>query len=255
MYIERFGLDGKVAIVTGASRGIGASVASALAEAGAAVVLSSRKEEALLEVKKEIEAAGGKAIVIPAHTGKVEETKKLVEQTVSELGRLDVLVNNAATNPYFGPAVGCDEKAFDNIMEVNLRGPFFLCKAAFPHLAKDGGGSIVNVASIGGVVPMPMIGVYSISKAALISMTKLLAQEWAGGKVRVNAIAPGLTDTKFAGALLSNPAISKKALERIPIGRFADPDEMAAAVLYLASDASSYVTGEVLVLDGGSLVS
>lgn len=248
-----FDLTGKIALVTGASRGIGEAVARLLAEHGAHVIVSSRKAEACETVAASIRAAGGSAEVLPCHIGEMDQIEALFTALEAKHGRLDILVNNAAANPYFGPIVDTDLGAFQKTVDVNIRGYFFMSTHGAKLMAKHGGGAIVNVASINGVIPGPMQGIYSITKAAVISMTKAFAMECAPMGVRVNALLPGATDTKFAAALLKNPATLEKALEHVPLRRVAHPDEMAGAVLYLASPAASYTTGSCLTVDGGYL--
>jgi len=251
---DRFSLDGKVAIVTGASRGIGASIAHALAEAGAHVVVSSRKLASVEQVAREIEAAGGRAHAVECHVGDDAALAHLVDETARVFGGVDVLVNNAATNPVFGGLTECDAAAFDKIMAVNVRGPFELAKRALPHMEKRGGGAIVNVSSIGGISPEPMLGIYSVSKAALLSLTKVMAKEWGPSGVRVNAICPGLVRTKFSRALWENEDIAREVTATQPIARIAEPDEIAPLALFLCAPASSYVTGAVYPVDGGHTI-
>jgi len=248
-----FNLTGRVALVSGASRGIGESIARTLAAYGAEVILSSRKIEGLTEVEEKIKAAGGKATSIACHAGKMDDIKELFRVIRERWGRLDILVNNAATNPFFGDVLHVTEDAFDKTVEVNFKGYFFMSQMAAILMAEKGKGAIVNVASINGMRPAPMQGVYSMTKAAVISMTQSFAKELASFGIRVNALLPGLTDTKFAGALTSNKDILNYALKSIPMGRIARPDEMAGAVLYLVSDASSFVTGTTMAVDGGAL--
>jgi len=248
-----FSLDNKIALITGASRGIGESIALAMAEYGATCLLVSSKAEALEEVKGKIEANGGKAAVIACHMGRMDQIQNLFEKVQADYGRLDILVNNAATNPYFGEMVNAEEWAWDKTVEVNMKGPFFMIQHAAGLMETSGGGAIVNVASVNGVSPAPMQGIYSISKAAMISMTKAYAKELAGRNIRVNALLPGLTKTKFASALFDNKEIYDHVMQQIPMQRHAEPDEMAGAVLYLVSDAASYTTGETIVCDGGGL--
>lgn len=249
-----FDLSGKIAVVTGASRGIGESIAKLLATHGAHVVVSSRKAEDCRTVADAIIAAGGTASVIPCHIGELEQIDALFAQVTSQYGRLDILVNNAAANPYFGPIVETDAAAFQKTVDVNIRGYFFMCSNGARLMARNGGGSIINVASINGVIPGALQGIYSITKAAVISMTKAFAKECAATGVRVNALLPGATDTKFAATLVKNPVILKQALQHIPMKRIAQPDEMAGAVLYLASSAASYTTGSCITVDGGYLL-
>lgn len=246
-------LRGKVVVVTGASRGIGRELALGFAREGAELVLASRKQAALEAVAAEVQALGAKALVLPTHVGRPDEARRLIAETVQRCGRLDVLVNNAATNPVFGPTVVADEMVWDKIFEVNVRGPFVLSRAASERMIAQGGGAIVNVASVAGLRPMPGLGIYGISKAALIHLTRTLARELAPA-VRVNAVAPGLVDTDFSKAILGDPDVKKLALADVPLGRPAVPAEIVPAVLFLASDAARYVTGEVLVVDGGKTV-
>lgn len=248
-----FDLKGKVALVTGASRGIGESIAKTLASAGAHVIVSSRKIEGCQAVVDQIKSEGGSAEAIPCHIGEMEQIKSLFESIKEKHSELNILVNNAATNPYFGHILDTDESVYQKTVDVNIRGYFFMSVEAGKIMKKQGGGSIVNVASVNGVIPGHMQGIYSITKASVISMTKSFAKECAPLGIRVNALLPGLTDTKFASAITANPAIMKMALEHVPMKRSADPDEMAGAVLFLASDAGSYTTGACLNVDGGYL--
>lgn len=248
-----FSLKGKTALVTGASRGIGESIAKTLAAYGAEVILSSRKIEALESVQGDIKKAGGRAHSIACHTGDMKQIEKLFEEIKNRFQKLDILVNNAATNPYFGDNINASESVWDKTVEVNLKGYFFISQFAAKMMAAAGGGSIINVASINGIRPAPFQGIYSITKAGVIAMTKSFAKELAPVKVRVNALLPGLTDTKFAAAMTQSDELMNLILPSIPMGRVAQPDEMAGAVLYLASDASTFTTGATIVVDGGSL--
>lgn len=249
-----FSLKGRTALITGASRGIGEAIARALSANGAHCILVSRKIEGLQKVEESIKQAGGSAESIACHMGKLEEIEGLFKSIESAHGTLDILVNNAATNPFFGNLVDVDEKAWDKTLGVNLKGPFFMIKHAVQLMVKTGKGSIINVASITGISPAPFQGVYSMTKAAMISMTKAYAKELAGFNIRVNALLPGLTKTKFSGALFDNKEIYDYALKSIPMNRHAEPEEMAGAALYLASDASSFTTGTCIVCDGGNLI-
>jgi NAD(P)-dependent dehydrogenase (short-subunit alcohol dehydrogenase family) len=251
---KMFDLSGKIALVTGASRGIGESIAKALAANGAQVIVSSRKAADCERVAQEIRDAGGKADVIACHIGELEAIKNLWAEIDAKFDRIDILVNNAAANPYFGPILDTDVTAFQKTIDVNIRGYFYMSVEAGKRMAKSGGGAIVNVASIGGIVPGAFMGIYSITKAAVISMTKAFAQELGAKKIRVNALCPGLTATKFAGALVKNDQIRGEAEKRISLHRVAQPDEMAGAVLYLCSPAASYTTGTALIVDGGMLI-
>jgi NAD(P)-dependent dehydrogenase (short-subunit alcohol dehydrogenase family) len=248
---SRFDLDGRVAVVTGASRGIGSAIAEALAEQGAQVVLSSRKQADLDAEAERINAKfPEKAVAIAAHAGRAEDLQQLVDKTMERFSRIDILVNNAATNPYFGPVLGADVGVWDKTFEVNVRGIFLLTKLVYEASMEKNGGAIVNVASTGGIRPGLGLGVYNITKASVIFMTRQLARE-IGGKVRVNAVAPGLIKTRFAEALWGNEAILERVLNSNPMNRIGMPDEIASAVVFLVSDAASYINGEVLVIDGG----
>ena len=248
---SRFDLTGRVALVTGGSRGIGGAIAMALAEQGAHVVVSSRKQADLDDEAGRInERFPEHAVAIAAHAGREEDLSRLVQETMERFSRIDILVNNAGTNPYMGPVLGADLAIWDKTFEVNLRGYFLLTKLVYEASMEQRGGSIVNVASIGGLRPGIGLGVYNITKAGVIMLTRQLARE-IGGKVRVNAVAPGLVKTRFAEALWGNEAILERVLSSNPMGRIGTPDEVASAVVFLASDAASYVNGEVIVIDGG----
>lgn len=249
-------LEGKVAIVTGASRGIGEAIAKAFATHGARVMLASRKLEGLTSVAESIRAEGGEVETMACHVGKEADTKALVAKTIERFGHVDILVNNAATNPHFGPMLTADDAALAKTFEVNLQGAFRLAREVASHLiAREAPGSIINVASVAGLSSAPMQGIYGMTKAALISMTRTLAFELGPSRIRVNAIAPGLVETRFAGALVSNPDIVDRIVGRTPLGRYAQPSEIAGGALYLASDAASFVTGHTLVIDGGMTIS
>lgn len=246
-----FSLTGRVAVVTGASRGIGEAVATALAANGARVVLASRKIEPLEETAELIRANGGEALAVPCHTGRAADVAALAARVREECGGVDVLVNNAATSPHFGPILEAEESHWDKTFEVNVKGYFLLAKACVPMMRERGGGSIINVASVAGMAPHTGLGVYGVSKAAVLMLTKTLAVELAREGIRVNAIAPGLIETRFSEALRATPEMLKRALRSIPQGRIGQPEDLAGAVLYLASDASRYTTGAVMVVDGG----
>ena len=251
MSTKLFDLSGKVALITGASRGIGEATARLLAEQGAHVVISSRKQEDLDRVASSIAASGGKATAIAAHQGESAALKHLMTEIEQRFGKLDILVNNAATNPYFGHITDTDVSMIDKTLQVNIKGYFELASLAAKLMRKGGGGAIVNIASINGLKPGMFQGIYSISKAAVINMTQAFAKECAPWNIRVNAVLPGLTETKFASALTQNQQILKVALQSIPLARVAQPAEIAPAILYLVSDASSYVTATTLTVDGG----
>lgn len=250
---SKISLQDQVVLVTGASRGIGAAIAHACVEAGARVVLASRKQPDLDALAAEIRAAGGTALPVACHTGKPEEVDALFARAAAELGQVDALINNAATNPYFGPLLDTPDAAIDKTIEVNMKGYLYAARAYVKHVRSRGGthGSIVNVASVVGMRAAPMQGVYGMTKAAVISMTQTLAFELGSSNIRVNAIAPGLVDTRFAAAIVHNPAMREHFVKRAPLGRHAQPVEIAAAAVYLSSGAASYVTGHTLVVDGG----
>jgi NAD(P)-dependent dehydrogenase (short-subunit alcohol dehydrogenase family) len=245
-----FSLKDKVALITGASRGIGEATAVGLARAGADLAIVSRKLPDLEKVGEEIKKLGRKCLPVQAHLGKLEEINQLVKRVLEEFGKIDILVNNAATNPTMAQAIDVDERAWDSIMNLNLQGLFFLSQAVGRVMREKGGGKIINVSSVAGITP-DLLPLYSISKAGVNMVTKVMAQQWAQYNIRVNAIAPGLTKTRFSEALWKNPDILKLAMFKTPMGRPAEPEEMVGAIIYLASDASSYVTGQIIAIDGG----
>ena len=249
--MTEFSLEGKVAVITGASRGIGRAIALRLAQAGAKVVVSSRKLEHVQPVADEIKAAGGEALAIQAHVGRTDEVQALVKQTMETFGQIDVAVNNAGTNPHFGPLLSADEGQWDKILDTNLKGAFRVCQAVAPHMEAQGGGKIINVASIAGLRPSPGMGVYSVSKAALIMLTQVLAMELGHAGIQVNAIAPGVIKTRFSRVLWQTEQIAGPILAHLPLARFGEPEDVAGLALYLASPASDYVTGAVFLVDGG----
>ncbi len=244
-----FNLTEKVALVSGASRGIGAAIAQILAEFGANVILTSRRAENLKEVETSILKSGNHASSMVCHNG----DPAMVKSTIDAFGQIDILINNAATNPFYGSVLDADEAAWDKTLDVNLKGPYFMSQHAAKLMQKNGGGSIVNVSSINGRIPMHQQSIYSITKAGLISMTQAFAKELGGDNIRVNALLPGLTDTKFASAVTQNEELMKTVLPQIPLGRIAQPSEMSGMVLFLVSDAASYVTGSTFTVDGGVL--
>jgi NAD(P)-dependent dehydrogenase (short-subunit alcohol dehydrogenase family) len=249
-------MKGRVALVTGASRGIGLSIARSLASAGARVAIVSRKQENLDEAAASLAADGLSVETFAAHVGREGAAEKLVADVVAKLGKLDVLVNNAATNPHFGPMITADDKVFDKTFETNARAYFALARETAKHLVgRSAPGSIVNVTSTQGILASPLMGVYGMTKAAVISLTKTLAAELGPSGIRVNAIAPGLIETKFAASLVSNDDIMRRYLDRTPLRRVGRPDEIGPLALFLASDASSYLTGETIVVDGGFSIS
>jgi len=244
---------GKNVIVTGASRGIGRRIALEFAAAGAGLVLVSRKQDALEALRAEIEGKGGKAHAVAANMGSLEDVRKMAARAFEVCDRIDVLVNNAATNPVFFPLVGIDERAWDKIMDVNLKGPFFLTVEIGRKMVERGAGAIVNIASTAGMRSWPGLGVYGISKAGLIQMTRQMAREWAEAGVRVNAVAPGLVATDFSKILIETDIMREEALKTVAMRRHAVPDEIAGAVLFLASDEARYITGQTLIVDGGGM--
>ncbi len=246
-----FQLEGKVALITGASKGIGEAMARGLAEFGAKVVVSSRDQKAVEAVAEAFRADGLEAIGIAANIGDIDQAHALVDKTVEAYGGLDIIINNAAANPASGPIQKTEQRAFDKVINVNLKGPLELCKKAYPILKQRGGGSIIHISSIGGITPQSGIGIYSISKAAINNLTQVMAQDWGADNIRVNAICPGLIETKFSKALWSNQAILERFLKRIPLKRIGTADEVAGLAVYLASDAAAYCTGGIYILDGG----
>ncbi|MGA2527165.1 MAG: glucose 1-dehydrogenase [Smithellaceae bacterium] len=246
-------LKNKVVLLTGASRGIGQAAAIGLAKAGADLAIASRKLPDLEKVAAEIKKLGRKCVPIAAHVGRIEEINSLVKKVLDEFGKIDILVNNAATNPSMASAMDVDDRAWDSIMNLNLKGLFFLSQAVARIMKEKGGGKIINIASIAGISP-DILAVYSISKAGVIMATKVMAQQWGQYNIRVNTVAPGLTKTKFSEALWGNPDILNIAMSRTPLARPAEPEEMVGAILFLASDASSYVTGQVIAVDGGTTI-
>ncbi|MCP5097012.1 MAG: glucose 1-dehydrogenase [Chloroflexi bacterium] len=249
-----FDLTGKVALITGASRGIGQAISEAYAAAGAKVVLASRKQPALDAVAETIRSNGGDALPIAAHTGSDDAINELIAKATEAYGGIDIAVNNAATNPHFGPLLTASEDQWDKILDVNVKGYFRVAKAAAASMKKRGGGKIINVASVVGLTPGPGMGVYSVSKAAVLMMTKVLAVELATDNIQVNAIAPGFIKTKFSSAIWANPQINDVVMKSIPQGRMGDPQELTGIALYLASDASCYTSGGTFVIDGGMIV-
>jgi len=256
-------LEGRSAVVTGAGRGIGRDIALCLAAEGAKVVVNDvgvslggegTTEDPAAQVCKEIEAAGGTAVPNHDSVSDFEAAGNIIKTAVDAFGGIDIVVNNAATNPVYGPLLQTDDGVFEKIMAVNVRGPLELTKLAHPHLVKRGGGSVINISSIGGISPEPLLGLYSVSKAALISLTKVMAREWGRDHIRVNALCPGLVRTKFSAALWQNEQTLKEFVRTLPLGRIAEPEEMVGLALFLAGPAASYCTGGVYVADGGHIM-
>ena len=254
MATKLFDLTDKIALVSGASRGIGEEVAKLLAQQGAHVIVSSRKIDDCTAVAESIREAGGSADPFACNVGNMEHITELFTHIHQAYGKLDICVNNAATNPYFGHVLDTDLSAYNKTVEVNIRGYFFMSIEAGKLMRDHGGGAIVNTASINALQPGPMQGIYSITKAAVVNMTKTFAKECGPLGIRCNALLPGLTKTKFAGALFSNDEFYQEAIKMIPLRRHAEPEEMAGTVLYLVSDASSYTNGECIVVDGGMTI-
>jgi NAD(P)-dependent dehydrogenase (short-subunit alcohol dehydrogenase family) len=258
--LSRFSLEGKVAVVTGGSKGIGRMTAIGFAKAGADVVIASRKMEELEKVAEEIEKAGQKALPVAAHVGRMQDIHRIVEMTMDRFGKIDVLVNNAATSPAYTTILDAEERLWDTIMNLNLKGVYFLVQATAKVMKQAGGGSIVNVSSIDSIKPQDQVGIYSISKAGLNMLTKSAALELAPYNIRVNAIAPGAVRTRLLESLFYNlsPAEREEQIAKLgesaPLARVGVPDDMVGALIYLASDASAYTTGEVIVVDGGALL-
>ena len=254
MSIPNFNLTNKVALITGASRGIGQAIAEAYAAAGAKVVLASRKQEGLDTVAQTIRDNGGEALAVAAHTGDITAVQSLIDQATAAYGGIDIVVNNAATNPHFGHILSADDSHWDKILDVNVKGYFRVAKLCAESMKARGGGKIINMASIAGLEPQPMMGVYSVSKAAVLMLTQVMAAELAQFNIQVNAIAPGFVKTKFSSSLWQNPMINEAVLKSIPQGRMAEPEELTGIALYLASDASSFTTGATFTIDGGQMV-
>jgi NAD(P)-dependent dehydrogenase (short-subunit alcohol dehydrogenase family) len=248
-----FSLNGKVALITGGSRGIGKATALGFARAGADVAIASRTLPDLELVAAEIRSLGRKALPVAAHVGKLEQIQSLVQTVHKEFGRIDILINNAGTSPALSPMLEIEERLWDSIMNLNLKGLVFLSQAV-ARVMKEHGGAIINVASVDGYMHEPNIGVYSISKAAVVQATKIMAEEWAKYNIRVNAVAPGHIHTRLGDSIFeAMPEYKKVFLDRVPMKRMGDPDEIVGAMIYLASDASSYVTGTTVIVDGGTL--
>ncbi len=250
-----FRLDGKVALITGASRGIGAATAKMLAEAGAKVVVSSRKLDACETVVREIEAAGGTAFAIACNVSKKDDLQAMVDETVKRWGRIDVLVCNAASNPYYGPMAEIPDEAYEKIMNANLQSILWLCNMAIPGMAQRGEGSVVLLASVGGLRGSSKLGVYGISKAAVMQLARSLAVEWGPQGIRVNSVAPAVIKTDFARTLWDNPELEREKVKAYPLRRFGVPEEVASAILFLAAPAGGFITGHNLVIDGGTTIS
>lgn len=246
-----FNLTGRNALITGASKGIGKAIAQTLGAQGAHIVISSRNQQSLDQVAEEFREHNIKCVPIAAKVGQQDEMEALVEQARQAFGPIHILVNNAAANPSFGPLMSTDDAVFDKIMEVNVKGPLALAKLCFADMKAEGWGSVINISSVGGISPEHMLGLYSVSKAALISLTKVMAREWGTLGIRANVICPGLIKTKFSEALWKNDPILKQVLEKQPLPRIGESEDVSGLALLLASDAGAYCTGGVYTVDGG----
>jgi NAD(P)-dependent dehydrogenase (short-subunit alcohol dehydrogenase family) len=246
-----FNLSGRVALITGASKGIGEASAYLMAKAGAKIVISSRRQEELDVLAQQFKAEGLDVLAVACNVGKPDDLQNLVDKTIAHYGTIDILVNNAAANPSYGPVENTDVAAFDKIMNINLKAPFELSKLVLPYFKTQKRGAIINISSIGGLTPEPFLGIYSVSKAALISMTQVMAKEWGQHNVRANVVCPGLIQTKFSEALWKDEKMLNRFLSQVPSGRMGTSEEIAALILFLASDASAYCTGSTFVADGG----
>lgn len=249
-----FDLTGKVAVITGSSRGIGRAIAERMAEHGAKVVVTSRKLDACQEVVTAINAAGGEAFAHPCNIGRKEELRALVDTTIGKWGGIDILVCNAAVNPYYGPSIDMPDEAFDKIMASNVRSNIWLSNMVMPQMAERGGGSIIIISSVAGLVGSPKLGAYGISKAADMALTRNLCVEWGPKNIRANCIAPGLVRTDFARALWENPETYQHTVKAYPLRRIGEPDEIAGAAIFLAGPSGSFMTGQTIVIDGGGVV-
>lgn len=249
-----FDLTGKVAVITGSTKGIGLAIAEEFAKAGARVVISSRKADVCEEVASGLQAQGYEALAIPCHVGDKEQLQHLVDATLNAWGKIDVLVCNAATNPVYGPISDVSDSAFDKIMGTNVKGTFWLCNMVIPHMVERGAGSIILLSSVAGLRASANIGVYGMSKAAEAGLARNLALEWGPKNIRVNAIAPGLIRTDFAQALLEDPDRLTRVEQALPLRRVGDPVDIAGVALFLASQAGAYVTGQTIVADGGDTI-
>lgn len=249
-----FDLTGKVAVVTGSSRGIGRAIAERMAEHGAKVVVTSRKLDACEQVVQSIKSKGGEAAAIACNIGRKEDLQALVDSSIERYGGVDVLVCNAAVNPYYGPSIDMPDEAYDKVMNSNVRSNFWLCNRVLPQMAQRGGGSIIIISSIAGLLGSPTLGVYGLSKAADMALARNLCAEWGPKNIRANCIAPGLVRTDFAKALWDDPAVYEKTVKVYPLRRIGEPDEIAGAAVFLAGPSGSFMTGQTIVIDGGAVV-
>jgi NAD(P)-dependent dehydrogenase (short-subunit alcohol dehydrogenase family) len=249
--MDLFGLDGKVAVITGSTKGIGKAIAEAMAQAGAKVVISSRKADVCDQVAAEIKGAGGEAIAIPCNIAHKDQLQALVDKTKAQWGQIDILVCNAAANPHFGPSTTISDDAFDKTLHNNIRANHWLCNMVIPDMAERGDGAVIIVSSVGGLKGTGVLGAYAITKAADMQLARNLAVEWGPKNVRVNCLAPAIIRTDFARALWENPEIYKQAVSTYPLRRIGEPHEVAGAAVFLAAPAGNFITGQTIVIDGG----
>lgn len=252
--MELFDLTGKVALITGSTKGIGKAIAERMADAGAKVVISSRNQDACDEVAAEIKANGGEALPIACNINYKEQLQALVDKTLAHYGNIDILVINAALNPFYGKSQDIPDEAFDKIMSSNVGSAHRLCQMVLPGMAANGGGAAIIVSSIAGLKGSDVLGAYGISKAADMQIARNLAVEWGPSNIRVNCIAPGLIRTDFARALWENPETYERTVSKYPLRRIGEPDEIAGAAIFLASSAGSFTTGQTIVIDGGGTI-
>lgn len=253
MDLSQISLEGKVAVVSGGSRGIGEASALALADAGADVIVASRKLPDLEKVAEKVRAKGVRSMALVAHVAKTEDSKNLVEQVMDKFGRIDILLNNAGTNPYHGPLLEAEEWAWDTTFGVNLRGPFFLAQMVAKVMKEQGGGCMINTASVASFRPGDL-NIYCVTKAAYVMLTELMAKEWGQWGIRVNALAPGIIKTRLSEILWKEPAVGERAAQSLPLLRLGEPEDVADVVVFLASDLARYVTGVTVAVDGGQLL-
>jgi NAD(P)-dependent dehydrogenase (short-subunit alcohol dehydrogenase family) len=253
MDLSQISLGGKVALVSGASRGIGEASALALADAGADVIVASRKLPDLEKVAEKVRAKGVRSLALAAHIAKTEDSKNLVKQVLDKFGRIDILLNNAGTNPFHGPLMEAEEWAWDTTFNVNLRGPFFLAQMVAKVMKQQGGGCMINTASTA-AFRAGELSIYCVTKAAYVMLTQVMAKEWGQWGIRVNAVAPGIIKTRLSELLWKEPAVGERAEQATSLLRLGEPEEVASVVLFLASDMAKYITGETIVVDGGQLV-
>jgi NAD(P)-dependent dehydrogenase (short-subunit alcohol dehydrogenase family) len=253
--LDLFDLQGRTALITGSTRGIGRAIAERMAQAGAKVVISSRKQDACDEVAGEIRAAGGDALPVACNISNKDELERLVARTREAYGKIDILICNAAVNPHFGPSQEIPDSAFQKVLDCNIRSNHWLCQLVIPEMAERRDGVVLIVSSVGGLKGSATLGTYGLSKAADMALARNLAFEWGPRNVRVNCIAPGLVRTDFARALWENPEIYKQTVQRYPLRRIGEPDEIAGTAIFLASAAGSFITGQTIVVDGGATIS